>query len=114
MFEGVIDGSAFRANAAAFPIAGQVVPAPAPHYAIRHDLVQIRPAAAPSLGGEAVVEATFLASEYAGAVVINLFALPGGRVVEVESHLSQRRPEPLDVGRGYTLAWRAADAIVFG
>ncbi len=114
MFEGVIDGGAFRASAAAFPIAGRVVPAPAPHYAIRHDLVQIRPAAAPFLGGEAVVEATFLASEYAGAVVINLFALPGGGVVEVESHLSQRRPEPLDVGRGYTLAWRAADAIVFG
>ena len=114
MFSGTIDGQSFRAATAVFPVAGPVVAAPEPHYAIRHDLVQIRPQAAPAASGEASVGATFLASEYAGAVVINLFALPDGRVVEVENHLGHRRPEPLDVGRGYILAWRASDALVFG
>jgi len=60
------------------------------------------------------IEGDFIASEYSGAAVNSFFALDGGHVFEVESHLSHARPPAFVEKDRYALVWKKEDALVFG
>lgn len=118
IFDGRREGAHFVSEIATFPLAdaatGGVALAGAPAYCIRQDLIRIRPDDAPAEAGEAAVQADFVASEYSGASMTYFFETLRGDAVEVEAHLSHRRPVELEPRRRYTLAWDAAQAVVFG
>lgn len=81
-------------------------------YAIRYDRVQV------FAEGEAhpgpTLKARYLASEYLGSSVMYFFEATGGKIVEVEHHLSFGDPQDYKVGQNYILSWDPAHAIVFG
>ena len=81
-------------------------------YAIRHDVISVRPLDAPTTGEEGRLTADFVASEYSGPSITSFFRLPSGTMVTVEDHLSHREPRSFEPGRPYGLVWRAADALV--
>ena len=108
----VVDGR-FRADVGEFPIVEKQGTEGAPAYAIRHDLIRIQPVDAKLAPAEAGLTARFITSEYSGASVQYFFALSSGAIVEVENHLSHRKPEQLDPQTDYALTWGAADAIVY-
>jgi putative spermidine/putrescine transport system ATP-binding protein len=114
IFGGRIEGARFAAHGASFALPGARRAADAPAYCVRHDLIEIRPQDAPLRDGEAGIAARFVTSEYSGAAVQYFFEVEGGRAIEVEAHLSHRRPEELEPRRAYTLAWHADRAVVFG
>jgi len=89
-------------------------PADVPAYAIRHDLIGIEPIDTPLQGGQAGVEARYVASEYSGATVLHLLELADQSVVEVEHHLGHGKPETFEPRRPYRLVWNIEDAIFFG
>jgi len=62
---------------------------------------------------ETATTALFVTSEYSGSIIVYLFRLPDGKVVEVEYHLSHKRPEELREGSSYALVWRTDHAMVF-
>ncbi|HEY9345471.1 MAG TPA: ABC transporter ATP-binding protein [Inquilinus sp.] len=112
IFEGTIGDGAFRFAEAALPLPGDA-PAGTAAYCIRADKVTVAEETDPAAPGEAALPGRFIASEYSGARVTYLFDVAGSRPVEVEYHLSHRRPESFDAGRRYALRWPAADALVF-
>jgi ABC-type Fe3+/spermidine/putrescine transport system ATPase subunit len=118
IFGGRRDGARFVSEAAIFPLVdGQAdggATANEPTYCIRQDLIRICSDETPPKCGEATLEAYFVTSEYSGASVTYFFETQGGGRVEVEMHLSHRRPVELEPRRRYTLAWDAAQAVVFG
>ena len=61
-------------------------------YCIRIDKIRIQPEAAPIAPMQAALPATYLTSEFSGAIITHLFRLADDRVAEVEDHLSHRRP----------------------
>ena len=81
---------------------------------IRRDLITVNEAGYRAAAPETAITATFVASEYSGSIIVYFFSLPSGKVVEVEYHLSHKRPEPLREGSSYALVWRTAQAMVFG
>jgi len=81
-------------------------------YAIRQDLIAVRPTTADSAAGEPLLPATFVASEYSGPAVTSFFQLPSGAVITVEDHLSHRQPQTFEKGRAYGLTWKADDALL--
>ena len=108
-----------RSGAAGFEAEGACLPVPDPRelrgeavYAIRHDLIAVRPAAMPAADADVRLTADFVASEYSGPSITSFFRLPSGTVVTVEDHLSHREARTFEPGRPYGLAWRAADALV--
>ena len=113
-FSGRIAGDRFATDIQTFAIAAPRVASAVPAYAIRQDLIGIKPEAAGVAAGEAGVRALYLASEYTGAAYMYFFKTADGRIVEVENHLSHREAESLDPGTSYMLAWKAADGLVFG
>jgi ABC-type Fe3+/spermidine/putrescine transport system ATPase subunit len=94
IFQGTVGDGAFRFTDAALPLPGAAA-AGAAAYCIRADKV------------------TVTAGEYSGARVTYLFDVAGSRPVEVEYHLSHRRPGSFEAGRRYALRWPAGDALVF-
>jgi len=116
LFTGQPSTADFQTAHGRFPIAGaNVITATGaePAYAIRYDRIAVKPAAASAGAGEVRVEGAFVASEYTGASVLSFFALPDGKVIEVESHLSQRPPETYEPHAPYSLIWNREAALVF-
>jgi len=116
LFPGQASAEDFATSHGRFPIAGaNVISATGadPAYAIRYDRIEVRPVASGAGNGEVRVEGAFVTSEYTGASVLSFFALPDGKVVEVESHLSQRPPESYEPHAQYSLVWNREAALVF-
>jgi len=111
LFDGSLEGAAFVSAAGRFPVAA---PERRPVcYGVRYDRIAVRdPAAAPA-ADEVRIEGAFVASEYTGASVLSFFALPDGRLVEVEDHLSHRAPPSYEPQRRYGLVWKRDDALLF-
>ena len=114
IFPGRLEGARFVAAAGAFALPGSRRVAGEASYCIRQDLIHIRPAEAALGAEEAGLAARFVTSEYSGSSVQYFFEVEDGRTVEVEAHLSHRRPEDLAPRQSYTLAWSAEQALVFG
>ena len=114
IFPGRVDEAKFVGPAASFPLGSAKPRRGEPAYCIRQDLIRIRPDDAPPGDGEAAVQARYITGEYSGAAVTYFFEVPAGGTVEVEAHLSHRRPAELEPRRLYTLAWNAEQAVVFG
>lgn len=114
LFAGDVVADAFVGPAGRFPLNGSRRKAPQPAYAIRYDRVSIRSRDAVLSDDEVRIEADFIASEYSGAAVNSFFALDGGHVFEVESHLSHARPPVFVEKDRYALVWKKEDALVFG
>ncbi|MFK0161125.1 ABC transporter ATP-binding protein [Rhizobium sp. NPDC090279] len=114
LFAGDVVEDTFVGPAGRFPLNGSRRKAPQPAYAIRYDRVSIRLRGAALSDDEVGIEADFIASEYSGAAVNSFFALDGGHVFEVESHLSHARPPSFVERDRYALVWKKEDALVFG
>ncbi|WP_245496794.1 ABC transporter ATP-binding protein [Lichenibacterium ramalinae] len=112
MFAGRPGPASFETEGARLPVRGMPEPRSGAVYAIRHDLIAVRPIDAAVEEAEARLTGDFLASEYSGPAVTSFFRLPSGTVVTVEDHLSHREPQLFEPGRAYGLVWRAADALV--
>ena len=84
-----------------------------PAYAIRYDRISVRPLAAPVTAEEVRIEGTFIADEYSGAAINSFFSLDDGRVIEVESHLSQAAPQTCVPHGRYALVWKRQNALVY-
>ncbi|MGO8917902.1 MAG: ABC transporter ATP-binding protein [Stellaceae bacterium] len=80
---------------------------------VRRDRVEVRAAGYRPASGETAVSATCVTSEYSGSAIVYLFSLPNGKIVEVEYHLSHKRPEDLQEGGVYSLVWRSDQALFF-
>ena len=95
------------------PVDGQV-PAgdPASSYAIRQDLIGVRPARGPVATQEVRLGATYVTSEYAGAAATYFFRRADGGIVTVEHHFSHHEPQSFEPGEAYDLVWRRADALL--
>jgi len=111
LFDGTLEGAAFVGAAGRFPVAASGRPASA--YAVRYDRIAVRDPAAAVAADEVRIEGAFVASEYTGASVLSFFALPDGRLVEVEDHLSHRAPPTYEPQRRYGLVWKRDDALLF-
>ncbi len=61
----------------------------------------------------AALPATYITSEFSGAIITHLFRLADDRVAEVEDHLSHRRPAEYTVGQRYSLVWPRDEGLVF-
>ena len=112
MFAGQTVGAGFETKGACLPVPGPVVVRGKAVYAIRHDLIAIRPADMPASDAEVRLTADFVASEYSGPSITSFFRLPSGTVVTVEDHLSHREARTFEPGHPYALVWRAADALL--
>ena len=114
LFDGQPDDNMFTGPQGRFPLDGSVVqPSGSPGYAIRYDRIDIRPRNVGPADGEVAIEATFVADEYSGAAIVSLFAMDGGGVFEVETHLSQSEPPLLTPNDRYALVWKRRDALVY-
>ena len=115
LFSGAVTDRAFSSAQGRFAIAdAPVVTTGGEHaYAIRYDRISVRPYGSAARDGEVHIEAAFVASEYTGASQLSFFALPDGKVIEVESHVSQRAPERYEPQSRYSLVWNREAALVF-
>lgn len=95
-------------------------------YCIRYDRIEVRDlqtgeqatTQAASHSGSATdglarMPARYITSEYSGSAIIYFFRLPDEKVVEVEYHLSHRKPDAFTEGALYTLAWPRDEALVY-
>ncbi len=112
MLAGRLGPAGFEAEGARLPVRSVPQLRGDAVYAIRHDLIAVRPIDAALHETEARLTADFLASEYSGPAITSFFRLPSGTVVTVEDHLSHREPQVLEPGSAYDLVWRAADALL--
>jgi putative spermidine/putrescine transport system ATP-binding protein len=114
LFTGSVSERAFSSAQGVFPFSGAgIVESGEPAYAIRYDRIDVRSIDAAVRESEVRVEAAFVASEYSGASQLSFFSLPDGKVVEVESHVSQRAPERYEPQARYNLVWNREAALVF-
>jgi putative spermidine/putrescine transport system ATP-binding protein len=115
LFAGAVSDRAFTSAQGQFPIAnaGMINSGGESAYAIRYDRIEVRALDASAKDSEVKVEAAFVASEYTGASQLSFFALPDGKVIEVESHVSQRAPERYEPQSRYSLVWNREAALVF-
>lgn len=111
LFDGKLGRGSFEGpfGAAAVPSARK---SPRDVYAIRYDRVQVFAEGEEHPGP--TLKARYLASEYLGSSVMYFFEAAGGKIVEVEHHLSFGDPKEYKVGQDYVLSWDPAHAIVFG
>lgn len=114
LFDGTLAGGRFTTSCGTFAAVAPVTRSTRPAYAIRRDLIAIRPVGQMPAPGEASVIGRLLASEYSGPTIAYLFSAPNGQIVEIENHLSHRVPETLVPQEDYQLAWKDRDAVVFG
>jgi putative spermidine/putrescine transport system ATP-binding protein len=108
-----------RPGRTGFEFEGSVLPCPHDQiasdrtaYALRHDLIVVRPADTRPARGEGRLAATFIASEYSGPAITSFFRVAGGGIVTVDAHLSHREPQTFEAGRDYGLFWKADDALI--
>lgn len=114
LFDGSIANNAFLSPAGRFALSPNVTPWDgSPAYAIRYDRIDVRPTTSLIGPDEVRLDGTFVASEYTGASMISFFALPSGRVVEVEDHLSHRDPPAYAAQERYGLVWKRDMALLF-
>ncbi|HEX3982691.1 MAG TPA: ABC transporter ATP-binding protein [Acidisoma sp.] len=116
LFAGRVDGNGRLETAAgviALPSFGQVQVAENVDFCIRIDKISVTPEGQSLESGMASLPATYITSEFSGAIITHLFRLDDGRVAEVEDHLSHRRPAEYEAGTRYRLAWPRAAGLVF-
>jgi ABC-type Fe3+/spermidine/putrescine transport system ATPase subunit len=82
-------------------------------FCIRIDKIRVQPEAEPIGASQAALPATYITSEFSGAIITHLFRLADDRVAEVEDHLSHRRPAEYAAGQRYSLVWPRDEGIVF-
>ena len=82
-------------------------------FCIRIDKITVRPEGEAVAPEEAMLSATYIASEFSGAIITHLFRLNDDRIAEVENHLSHRRPTEYEMGRRYSLVWHRDEGLVF-
>lgn len=111
LFDGGISGASFKSEFGDFAFKNKT-PCDRSAYAIRYDRVAVEPASAAKDGPG--LDATFVASEYLGSSIMYFFEASGGKVVEVEHHLSNGAPKSFEAQKSYRLRWKPEDAIVFG
>jgi ABC-type Fe3+/spermidine/putrescine transport system ATPase subunit len=80
---------------------------------IRRDRVQVKPLDHGATPDQTAQPATYVTAEYSGAVIVYLFKLASGKVVEVEYHLSHQRPEEFREGATYSLVWQTSEGLLF-
>ena len=81
-------------------------------YAIRYDRVMVDNESVENMGP--CILASFVASEYLGSSIMYFFEAVGGKLIEVEHHLSNGAPKSYEPKKSYRLWWKPEDAIVFG
>ena len=111
VFDGRIAGNDFKTAYGDLAFTARR-PAERPAYAIRYDRISVEPAGAAGAGPS--LTADFVASEYLGSSLMYFFEAPGGKVIEVEHHLSTGAPKSFEPKTSYRLRWQPEDAIVFG
>ncbi len=111
IIEGRLKGDRFESAYGTLSF-GRKIASEEPAYVIRYDRITPVPAAARTK--EPGIPATFVASEYLGSSVMYFFEAEGGKVVEVEHHLSNGAPKTFEPRTPYMLRWKSEDAIVFG
>jgi spermidine/putrescine transport system ATP-binding protein len=111
LFDGKISGSVFKSEFGdlAFKTRKE---AERPAYAIRYDRVAVE--SGTSGKNDPGFAASFVASEYLGSSIMYFFEAAGGKVIEVEHHLSNGAPKTYEPKKTYRLRWKPEDAIVFG
>ena len=114
LFTGQVGADGFSCDHALFAMARVDVKCAQPTYAIRHDLIRFAPPEETSSPDQTGLLAKFVTSEYSGSTIRYFFEVGTGQIVEVENHLSHRRPADLEPGRAYRLTWAVGDAVVFG
>lgn len=115
LFEGSIAGDDFVSSVGRFALSNRDrQPSDSEAYAIRFDRISVQEAGRATARDEVAVAGTFIASEYTGASVNSFFTLDDGRVFEVETHLSHRKPETYEPRARYGLVWKRDAALVFG
>ncbi|WP_119165373.1 ABC transporter ATP-binding protein [Algihabitans albus] len=128
IFEGKLtDGGGFAFPGGELPLPDSVpTNRDAASYCIRYDRIQVRgmqgakngATDAPVPEGSAAASlaqlpARYITSEYSGSAIIYFFRLADEKVVEVEYHLSHRKPDAFTEGDLYTLAWPREEALVY-
>ena len=113
LFAGKLQADGFCYASALFPVSGIDAKCAQPAYAIRHDLIHFSSPDDAPLPDQACLLASFVTSEYSGSTIRYFFEGESGQIVEVENHLSHRRPVDLEPGRVYRLQWAARDAVVY-
>lgn len=109
MFHGRAEGD--RLVAAGISLAMPASGVDARHYAVRYDHIAVHEG--DDTDGLAGVEARYVTSEYLGSKFIYFFELDGGRVIEVERHLSRFEPARFERGAAYQLRWSLDDVLLF-
>ena len=117
LFRGRTDGQG-RITTAAGPVAGPRPATPRQQadlvdFCIRIDKIHVQPEGEPLGADDAALSATYIASEFSGAIITHLFRLDDERVVEVENHLSHRRPTEYEAGRRCSLVWPRDEGLIF-
>jgi ABC-type Fe3+/spermidine/putrescine transport system ATPase subunit len=82
-------------------------------FCIRIDKIRVQPDAEAVAASQAALPATYITSEFSGAIITHLFRLADERVAEVEDHLSHRRPAEYAAGQRYSLVWPREEGLVF-
>ena len=82
-------------------------------FCIRIDKIRVQQEAEPVGASQAALPATYITSEFSGAIITHLFRLADDRVAEVEDHLSHRRPAEYTAGQRYSLVWPRDEGLVF-
>ena len=112
LFEGTVGDGAFRFAEAALPLPGEAAAGGEPPMH-PHDRMTVRRETEPAAPGEVALARPLHRQRIFRRPGDLSFDVAGSRPVEVESHLSHRRPGSFDPGRRYALRWPAADALVF-
>ncbi len=81
-------------------------------YAIRQDLIAVRPIDAVVDAREMRLAAAFVTSENSGPGATYFFRMPSGEIVTVEHHFSRHEPQTFEPDRTYQLVWNAEDALI--
>ena len=111
LFDGKITGSVFKSEFGDLAFTNRT-DADRPAYAIRYDRMTVGDDA--SGKNASGFSASFVASEYLGSSIMYFFEAAGGKVIEVEHHLSNGAPKTYEAKKTYRLRWKPEDAIVFG
>ena len=82
-------------------------------FCIRIDKIRVEPEGTSPTAAQAALTASYITSEFSGAIITHLFRLTDDRVVEVEDHLSHRRPAEYTAGQRYSLVWPRDEGLVF-
>ncbi len=111
VFDGSVAGASFKTEYGDLAFM-QKTKSDRPAYAVRYDRVAVD--ADSDAGKGPSVPASFVASEYLGSSIMYFFEAVGGKVIEVEHHLSNGAPKTFEPKKSYRLRWKPEDAIVFG